>query len=147
MSAQNTKYLTSAVPLIVALTVVQEAGGFASGIVTFFLTIAFLYLAGHFVWPPLLKKAGSWWSCLILGYAIVTVGIAVAVAGIELAGLRGIWNLTLYFIIVGLFLGWALAALRGAQDKKEPNHLLDLTSPSVTPSPGGGGAATVAADH
>ena len=49
-------------------------------------------------------------------------------------------------VVLSIFVWWSLRRENGNKEK-QPNHLLDPTSPSVTPPAGAGGAPSVAADH
>jgi hypothetical protein len=130
MGSQNSKNFAIAVPVVIALIVVQGASGVASTMAVVIEAIAttfFVYLAAGFIWAPLLKRIGFWWSSLFLGSAIVAMGLAAAIAGAKLGGLRGIWSVSLYAANTGLLLSWALAAVRGAQDKITPTQSSDPT--------------------
>jgi hypothetical protein len=130
MSTQNSGDLSPAVPLIVALVLVREAGGAAQTMAAVIATIATTVLvpiAAGIVWTPLLRKPGFWWSSLVLGFAIAAVGLAAAAAGVELGGLRGMGRLSLSAAMMGLIFSWGLAAIRGAQHKKQPLQSSDPT--------------------
>ena len=138
MSTQTPKVFLLPVPMFVACYLVFGANGVPQLIAAVAAAIAaniFIFLGAHFVWTPLLKKAGLWWSSLLLGCAIVALGLAAAVAHIKLGDPRGMWDLLLKAAIVGLLFSWCLAALRGAQDKKKPSlQSSEPTPASVTPS-------------
>jgi hypothetical protein len=130
MGAQNSKNFAIFVPLFITLIIVRGASGIAQTVAVVFeafATTVFVHLAARFLWAPLLKKTGFWWSNLFLGSAIVAIGLAAAIAGTELGGLRGIWSLSAYVANAGLLFSWALATIRGVEDKKAPSQSSDPT--------------------
>ena len=139
MSTQTPKVFLLPVPMFVALFLVFGASGvpqLLAAVVAAIATNIFIFLGAHFVWTPLLKRAGFWWSSFLLGCAIVAVGLAAAVAHIKLGDPRGMGELSLKAAIAGLLFSWCLAAMRGAQDKKTPNQSSEPTLSSGT-SPAG----------
>jgi hypothetical protein len=130
MGTQNSKNFAIFAPLFITLIIVQGASGIAQTVavvIEAFATTVFVHLAARFVWAPILKKTGFWWSSVFLGSAIVALGLAAAIAGTELGGLRGIWSLLPYVANAGLLFSWVLAAIRGAQDRKAPTQPSDPT--------------------
>ena len=122
MSEQKAKGFSFVVPMVLTLVMEQIADGAVQIGLTVIAAVAttlFVYLMAHFVWAPVLKRFGIWWSSLLLGFAIIAVGLASAVGGLKMANHRGKWDLSQTAAIVGLLFSWALAAIRGSQDGEE----------------------------
>ncbi len=87
-------------------------------VMAIFPTIS-VHLAARFVWAPVLKKTGLWWSVLVLGCAIAAMVVATGIIGAKLGGRGAMSNLWVATSVAVLFLGWALASIRGIQDESE----------------------------
>lgn len=111
------------IPVVVVLYLAQTNAGLSQALATSVAvipTIAAVYLGAHFVWSLLLKRRGIWWpSGLLLG-ALVTVGFAAAVARVKFGDTSGYIELSMKAAMAALLFGWAVAALRQAQEKRLP---------------------------
>ena len=140
MTTQEYRPLSSAVPLIVILLLLPEAGGIAQTTVTGIAAMAttgLVFVVAHFVWAPLLRKTGFWWSALLLGCAIVAGVLTAIVAGFKLGAPAGFaWKLSVKSATMVLLFSWVLAALRAAQESKSPDQPSEFRPPSRLFRPG-----------
>jgi hypothetical protein len=122
MSSPDAKNFSAAIPVVVVLMTITPAGGVAPMVATAaaaVATIAAAYLAAQFVWSPLFVRAGFVRTSLLLVGALMALGLAAAVAGRYFRRDDWMGVLVLRSAILGLLLSWTLAAIWGAQAKRE----------------------------
>ena len=140
MTTQEYRSVSFTVPIIVTMLLLQEASGVAQTTVTVIAAMAatgFVFIVAHFVWTPILRKTGLWWSTLLLGCAIVAGFLAAAVTGVKLGAPAGFaWKLSVNSAIMVLLFSWVLAALRAAQEPKSPDQPSESKPPSRLFRPG-----------
>jgi hypothetical protein len=124
MRKRDSKAFSDAYPLIVIFIMMMQARSGAHLVLAGFAalaTISFIPVVANLAWAPLLKKAGLWWTALLLGCAIVSVIVGAGISGINRGGSHGIWNVLLGAATSGLLFSWVLAAMTCAEDTVPPN--------------------------
>lgn len=133
MTSSDAKNFSVTLPVVVVLLSLPPSAGFlpvAAAVAAAGVTIPVVYRAAHLIWTPLLARVGFVRTSLLLGGAIVALGVAAAFTSryFHAGGWAG--NLALRSAIMGLLLSWALAAVRGARAEQAGR-----SSPTATEVP------------
>jgi hypothetical protein len=124
MRKQDAKAFSDSYPLIVIFIMMLQARGGVQLVLAGFAalaTISFIPVVANLAWAPMLKKAGLWWTALLLGCAIVSVIIGAGITGPHRGGSHGIGNALLGAATSGLLFSWVLAAMNCAEDTASSN--------------------------